>query len=42
VERIKPVRVFINVPEVDALWVRDGDAALVRISGKRSRVRRSS
>jgi hypothetical protein len=31
VERIKPVRVFINVQEMDAVWVRDGDVALVRV-----------
>src|SRR5262249_44835443 len=33
VERIKPVRVFVNVPELEAAWVRDGDAALVRAQG---------
>jgi RND family efflux transporter MFP subunit len=31
VERIKPVRVFINVPELDAVWVRVGDGALIRV-----------
>jgi RND family efflux transporter MFP subunit len=31
VERIKPVRVFINVQELDAAWVRDGDVALIRV-----------
>jgi len=31
VEKIKPVRVFINVPESDAVWVRDGDVALIRV-----------
>lgn len=31
VEQIKPVRIFINVPELEAAWVRDGDAALVRV-----------
>jgi RND family efflux transporter MFP subunit len=33
VERINPVRVFVNVPELDAAWVRDGDAALIRVQG---------
>src|SRR5262249_40100979 len=31
VERIKPVRVFMTVPELDAVWVRDGDVALIRV-----------
>jgi HlyD family secretion protein len=31
VEKIKPVRVFINVPELEAVWVRDGDVALIRV-----------
>jgi RND family efflux transporter MFP subunit len=31
VENIKPVRVFINVPELEAVWVRDGDVALIRV-----------
>jgi RND family efflux transporter MFP subunit len=31
VERIKPVRVFVNLPEPEAVWVRDGDAALIRV-----------
>ncbi len=31
VEQIQPVRVFVNVPEVEAVWVRDGDVALVRV-----------
>jgi RND family efflux transporter MFP subunit len=35
VERIKPVRVFINVQEVDAVWIRDGDAAQIRVQGLR-------
>ena len=30
VERVDPVRVFINVQELEAVWVRDGDTALVR------------
>jgi multidrug efflux pump subunit AcrA (membrane-fusion protein) len=30
VEKIKPVRVFINLPELEAVWVRDGDVALIR------------
>jgi RND family efflux transporter MFP subunit len=33
VERIKPVRVFVNLPELDAVWVRDGDVALIRVPG---------
>jgi RND family efflux transporter MFP subunit len=33
VERIKPVRVFVNVPDVEAAWVRDGDTAFVRVQG---------
>jgi RND family efflux transporter MFP subunit len=31
IERIKPVRVFVNLPEPEAVWVRDGDAALIRV-----------
>src|SRR5262245_6164048 len=31
VERIRPVRVFINVQELEAAWVRDGDAAIIRV-----------
>jgi RND family efflux transporter MFP subunit len=31
VEKIKPVRVFINVPELEAVWVRDGDVAFIRV-----------
>jgi multidrug efflux pump subunit AcrA (membrane-fusion protein) len=33
VERIKPVRVFVNVQELEAVWVHDGDAALIRVQG---------
>jgi RND family efflux transporter MFP subunit len=33
VERVDPVRVFVNVPDVDAVWVRDGDAATLRVQG---------
>src|SRR5262249_54403438 len=33
VERIKPVRVFVNVQELEAIWVREGDAALIRAQG---------
>jgi RND family efflux transporter MFP subunit len=33
VERIKPVRVFINIQELEAGWVRDGDVALIRVQG---------
>jgi RND family efflux transporter MFP subunit len=31
VERINPVRVFIQVQEPDNVWVRDGDVALIRV-----------
>jgi HlyD family secretion protein len=31
VERIKPVRVFVNLPESEAVWIRDGDVALLRV-----------
>jgi RND family efflux transporter MFP subunit len=31
VEKIKPVRIFVNVGELDAVWVRDGDVALIRV-----------
>src|SRR5262249_3913283 len=30
VEQVDPVRVFVNVQEMEAVWVRDGDAALIR------------
>jgi multidrug efflux pump subunit AcrA (membrane-fusion protein) len=30
VEQVDPVRVFIDVPEMEAVWLRDGDAASVR------------
>lgn len=30
VDKINPVRVFVNVQELDAVWVRDGDTALIR------------
>jgi RND family efflux transporter MFP subunit len=33
VERIKPVRVFVNVQELEAAWVRNGDVALIRVQG---------
>jgi RND family efflux transporter MFP subunit len=33
VERIKPVRVFVNVQELEAFWVHEGDAALIRAQG---------
>src|SRR5262249_16477266 len=29
VDQVDPVRVFVNVPEVEAVWVRDKDEALV-------------
>jgi RND family efflux transporter MFP subunit len=49
VEKIKPVRVFVNVQELDAVWVRDRDVALIRVQslrgeefrGKVTRVSRS-
>jgi RND family efflux transporter MFP subunit len=31
VEKIKPVRIFIPVQELDAIWVRERDAALIRV-----------
>jgi RND family efflux transporter MFP subunit len=30
VEKVDPVRVFVNVKELEAVWVRDGDIALIR------------
>jgi RND family efflux transporter MFP subunit len=30
VEQVDPVRVFVNVPETEAVWVRDGDEATIR------------
>jgi RND family efflux transporter MFP subunit len=30
-EQIKPVRVFVNIQELDAVWVRDKDVALIRV-----------
>ncbi|TMQ30015.1 MAG: efflux RND transporter periplasmic adaptor subunit [Planctomycetota bacterium] len=30
VEKVDPVRVFVNVQELEAVWVRDGDTALIR------------
>jgi HlyD family secretion protein len=30
VEKVDPVRVFVNVQELEAVWVRDGDVALIR------------
>jgi HlyD family secretion protein len=30
VDQVDPVRVFLNVPEVEAVWIRDGAAATVR------------
>jgi RND family efflux transporter MFP subunit len=35
VEKINPVRVFINIPEMDAVWVRDGDTAFIRAQSLR-------
>jgi RND family efflux transporter MFP subunit len=37
VENINPVRVFIQVQEPDNVWVRDGDAALIRVQGFQGR-----
>jgi RND family efflux transporter MFP subunit len=31
VESVKPVRVFINIQELEAVWVREGDVALIRV-----------
>jgi RND family efflux transporter MFP subunit len=30
VEKVDPVRVFVNVQELEAVWVRDGDIAIIR------------
>jgi HlyD family secretion protein len=30
VDKVDPVRVFVNVQELEAVWVRDGDIALIR------------
>jgi RND family efflux transporter MFP subunit len=30
VEKVDPVRVFVNVQEMEAVWVRDGNTALIR------------
>jgi RND family efflux transporter MFP subunit len=35
VEKIKPVRIFVNVQELDAVWVHEHDTALVRIQSLR-------
>jgi multidrug efflux pump subunit AcrA (membrane-fusion protein) len=37
VEKIKPVRVFVNVKELDAVWVRDRDVALIRVRSLRGK-----
>jgi multidrug efflux pump subunit AcrA (membrane-fusion protein) len=37
VEQLKPARVYINVPDIEAAWVRDGDAAVVRVPGLQGR-----
>jgi RND family efflux transporter MFP subunit len=31
IEKMKPVRIFINIQELEAVWVRDGDVALIRV-----------
>jgi multidrug efflux pump subunit AcrA (membrane-fusion protein) len=49
VERIRPVRVFVNIQEMEAAWVHEGDVALIRVQslhgqsfkGKVTRVSRS-
>src|SRR5262249_40244576 len=33
VEQINPVRVFVNIQELDAVWVRDKDVATIRVQG---------
>jgi RND family efflux transporter MFP subunit len=33
VDQVDPVRVFVNVPDMEAVWVRDKDAATVRTQG---------
>ncbi len=30
IQQVDPVRVFVHVPETEAVWIRDGDAAVVR------------
>src|SRR5207248_2894488 len=35
VDQVDPVRVVVNVPEVEAVWVRDGAAAHIRGQGLR-------
>lgn len=34
VEQVDPVRVFVNIPDLDAIWVRDGAEASVRMHGQ--------
>jgi HlyD family secretion protein len=33
VEKVDPVRVFVNVQELEAVWIHDGDIALIRPQG---------
>jgi RND family efflux transporter MFP subunit len=37
VDQVDPVRVFVNVPETEALWLRDKDEATVRTQGRQGR-----
>jgi RND family efflux transporter MFP subunit len=37
VEQVDPVRVYVNVPEQEAVWIQDGDTAVVRIPSRPDR-----
>jgi RND family efflux transporter MFP subunit len=37
VEQLDPVRVFVHVPEQEAVWIEDGDSAVVRIPSRPDR-----
>ena len=37
VEKINPVRVFINVQEMDAVWIRKGDVGIIRVQSLQGR-----
>jgi RND family efflux transporter MFP subunit len=37
VDQVDPVRVFVNVPESEAVWLRDKDKAAVRTQGRQGR-----
>lgn len=42
VEKVDPVRVFVNVGELDAVWIRDGDLALIRPQSLQGQVLRGT